>query len=173
VANIQSLTAAEAREVLDELTALLKDGIASGSALGFLTPIDDEALREYWRGVIAGVETRSRVLIVARVEGGALVGSAQLDLATSPNGQHRAEVQKVVVLRSARGQGVGQQLMLAIEDEARARGRTLLVLDTRKGNSAERLYQKLGYIEIGVIPDYGRTVSGTLAPSVFFYRKLT
>lgn len=90
----------------------------------------------------------------------------------APNGGHRAEVQKVCVLRSARGQGIGKQLMLAIEATARAAGRTLLVLDTRKGSVAEGLYRKVGYIEAGVIPSYARTVNGTLVTAAFFYRTL-
>ncbi|MFI4921654.1 MAG: GNAT family N-acetyltransferase, partial [Gammaproteobacteria bacterium] len=80
--------------------------------------------------MIAKVEQGTRVLLVARAADGSLVGTAQLDTETMPNGAHRAEVQKVCVLRSARGQGIGRQLMVAIEDAARAAGRTLLVLDT-------------------------------------------
>ena len=81
-------------------------------------------------------------------------------------------MQKVCVLRSARGQGIGTQLMLAIEEAARATGRTLLVLDTRKGGVAEELYRRLGYHEVGVIPGYGRTVDGSLVTEAFFYRTL-
>jgi ribosomal protein S18 acetylase RimI-like enzyme len=172
VARIQSLKAAEAREVIHDLTSVLQDAVASGVSLGFVTPLDDSMVRHYWQGAIAQVEAGARILLVARAEDGALVGSAQLDLATTPNGRHRAEVQKVCVLRSARGQGIGTQLMLAIEEAARAAGRTLLVLDTRKGGVAEGLYRRLGYSEVGVIPGYARTVNGALVTEVFFYRTL-
>jgi ribosomal protein S18 acetylase RimI-like enzyme len=137
-----------------------------------VTPLDDNTVRRYWQDVIAQVEAGARILLVARAEDGELVGSAQLNLATTPNARHRAEVQKVCVLRSARGQGIGTQLMLAIEEEARAAGRTLLVLDTRKDGMAERLYRRLGYREVGVIPGHARTVDGSLVTSVFFYRTL-
>src|SRR5262245_22539818 len=150
VARIQSLTAAEARDAIAALTSLLQDAVASGVSLGFMTPLDDGAVRRYWQDAIAQVEAGARVLLVARAEDGALLGMAQLSLATTPNGQHRAEVQKVCVLRSARGQGIGAQLMLAIEESARAAGRKLLVLDTRKDSVAERLYRRLGYHEVGV-----------------------
>jgi ribosomal protein S18 acetylase RimI-like enzyme len=172
VAWIQSLTAAEAREVIDDLTSVLQDAIASGVSLGFVTPFDNSTVRHYWQGVIAQVAAGARVLLVARDEDSALVGSAQLDLVTPPNGAHRAEVQKVCVVRSARGQGIGTELMLAIEEAARAAGRTLLVLDTRKDGVAEGLYRRLGYREVGVIPDYARTVNGSLVTEVFFYRAL-
>ncbi len=172
MALIQTLTAAEARDALDDLTLVLRDAAASGVSLGFVTPHDEDTVRHYWRDVIAQIGAGSRILLVARTEDGALVGSAQLNLATAPNGRHRAEVQKVCVLRSARGQGIGTQLMRAIEAAAHAAGRTLLVLDTRKGGLAEGLYRKLGYIEGGVIPGYARTVNGTLVAEAFFYRTL-
>jgi ribosomal protein S18 acetylase RimI-like enzyme len=172
VARIQSLTAAAARAVMDDLTFVLQDAVASGVSLGFAPPFADGAVHRYLEGAIAQVEAGTRVLLAARAEDDALVGCAQLNLATTPNARHRAEVQKVAVLRSARGQGIGRQLMLAIEEAARAAGRTLLVLDTRKGGVAEGLYRKLGYIEAGVIPGYARTVNGTLVAECFFYRTL-
>ncbi len=172
MARIHSLTAAEAREAVDDLTRILQDAVASGVSLGFMTPLDESALQRYWQNAIAQIEAGDRVLLVARAEDGALVGSAQLHLTTTPNARHRAEVQKVCVLRSARGQGIGTQLMLAIEEKARAAGRKLLVLDTRKDSVAEGLYRRLSYQEVGVIPGHARTVDGSLVTSVFFYRTL-
>jgi ribosomal protein S18 acetylase RimI-like enzyme len=172
VTRIHSLTAAEARDVVNDLTHILQDTVASGVSLGFMTPLDESAVRRYWQNAIAQVEAGARVLLVARAEDGSLVGSAQLNLTTTPNGRHRAEVQKVCVLRSARGQGIGKQLMLAIEEEARAAGRKLLVLDTRKDSVAEGLYRRLGYQEAGVIPGYARTVDGSMVTAIFFYRTL-
>ncbi|HEX6541395.1 MAG TPA: GNAT family N-acetyltransferase [Ktedonobacterales bacterium] len=172
MAHIQTLTADEAREALDGLMFVLQDAVASGASLGFLAPLEDDAACAYWQGVIARVEQGTRVLVVARDENGSLVGTAQLDTETMPNGRHRAEVMKVCVLRSARGQGIGRQLMLAIEDAARAAGRTLLVLDTWQGSVADQLYRKLGYIEAGVIPGFARSSQGTLEPTVIFYRSL-
>jgi ribosomal protein S18 acetylase RimI-like enzyme len=172
VARIQSLTAAEARDVVHDLTHILRDAVASGVSLGFMTPLDESAVRRYWQNAIAEVEAGERVLLVARAEDGSLVGSAQLHLTTTPNARHRAEVQKVCVLRSARGQGIGKQLMLAIEEEARAAGRTLLMLDTRKDSVADGLYRRLGYQEVGVIPGYARTVDGSMVTAIFFYRAL-
>lgn len=169
---IETLTAATASDALNDLTLLLQDAVASGASLGFLAPLDDGAAQTYWQGVITKVEQGTRVLLVARDEDGSLVGTAQLDLATMPNGAHRAEVQKVCVLRSARGQGIGRQLMVAIEDAARAAGRTLLVLDTWQGSVAEGLYRKLGYREVGVVPRYALSSQGTLEATVFFYRAL-
>ena len=92
------------------------------------------------------------------------IGLASVDAATPQLG--------IALETGFRRQGIGTRLMRAIETSAQAAGRTLLVLDTRKGSIAEGLYRKLGYIEGGVIPGYARTVDGTLVAAAFFYRTL-
>jgi ribosomal protein S18 acetylase RimI-like enzyme len=62
--------------------------------------------------------------------------------------------------------------MQAIEQAARERGRSLLVLDTRQGDNAERLYRRLGYHEVGIIPAYALSATGTLDGTVLFYKEL-
>lgn len=93
-----------------------------------------------------------------------------LALASQQNGQHRAEVQKLMVHTRARRHGIGQALMAAIEAEAWTAGRTLLVLDTRRGDAAEVLYLKLGYVRAGIIPQYAQSANGNLDDTVVFYR---
>lgn len=52
------------------------------------------------------------MLLVARApDGRRIVGTAQLALGMRPNGMHRAEVTKVMVLREARREGIGRALM--------------------------------------------------------------
>jgi GNAT superfamily N-acetyltransferase len=89
-----------------------------------------------------------------------------------PNGSHRAEVQKLIVARPFRGQGIGAALMTAVEAAAREAGRWLLVLDTRQGDTAERLYRRLGWVEAGVIPDFALNSEGTADATVVFYKRL-
>ncbi|MEZ5665957.1 MAG: GNAT family N-acetyltransferase [Alphaproteobacteria bacterium] len=110
----------------------------------------------FWRDkVLPAVQAGSRVLLVAE-EGGRIVGSGQLGCDTPANGRHRAEVSKLLVHPDARRRGIARALMLALEDAARARGRSLLVLDTRTGDAAEPLYAALGYQVAGTIPGYCR-----------------
>ena len=88
---------------MDALAALLQDAVDSGASVGFLPPVSDEEALAYWSGVEAAVAEGSRVLVLAtEAARGALLGSAQLDLAGRPNASHRAEVAKVMVHRSAR-----------------------------------------------------------------------
>ena len=77
-----------------------------------------------------------------------------------------------MVHRGARRRGIGRALMLALEAAARRAGRTLLVLDTRVGDSAELLYLGLGYARAGVIPHYALSAAGTLDATVYMYREL-
>ena len=169
--TIEQLTVEQAVAALDDLVELLQDGVASGASIGFLPPLAAGAAREYWESVIADVGGGARVLLVAR-EGERVIGSVQLELASKANARHRAEVQKLMVHTQARGQGTGRRLMEAVEAVARAAGRMLLVLDTRQGDVAERLYARHGYTRAGVIPHYARSVDGTLDATVYFYRLL-
>ncbi len=106
-------------------------------------------------------------------DGDRVVGCVHLVLAMQPNGRHRAEVQKVLVLNSARRQGIATRLMYAIEDEARAVGRHTLVLDTERYSAGEKLYERVGYTRVGVIPQFALDSTGSqLIDTVFFYKLL-
>jgi GNAT superfamily N-acetyltransferase len=96
----------------------------------------------------------------------------QLALATKENGRHRAEVQKLMVMRSARGEGVASRLMAAAEAHARAERRTLLVLDTLEGSEAEPVYRHLGWSRVGEVPDYAARPDGTLHATVYYFKRL-
>ena len=78
---------------------------------------------------------------------------------------------KMLVLRRARRQGVGEALLRAAEDIARACGKSLLVLDTASSD-AERLYARLGWQRCGVIPGFALLPQGGLCDTTFFYRNI-
>jgi GNAT superfamily N-acetyltransferase len=159
---------ARERELIDILT----DCVDGGASVGFLPPLRTEEAAAYWRGVAEALRDGSRVLLIAGVPGRPADGTVQLDLCTRANGLHRAEVVRLLVHRRARRAGLGRALMHAIEAEARRRGRTTLVLDTREGDPSERLYQSLGWQRAGVIPRYARSAGGALDGSVFYYKLL-
>jgi ribosomal protein S18 acetylase RimI-like enzyme len=62
--------------------------------------------------------------------------------------------------------------MLALEEDARATGKTLLVLDTREGDPSNDLYRALGYREAGRIPGWARDAADTSSATVFWYKPL-
>jgi acetyltransferase len=153
------------------LCALLRDAVESGASVGFLLPVRDAEMTAFWQGVFADVANGKRVILVAR-DAGQIVGSVQLELAGRPNSRHRAELQKLLVLRSHRGRGLGCALMNAAEAAAQARGRSLLVLDTSASGNALGLYARCGYTRAGVIPGYAQDPDGPMIDTVFYYKHL-
>lgn len=155
---------------LDGLVALLIDGVEGGASIGFLHPLTQKRARAFWEAVGRGVAAGERVLLVAE-DGDGLCGTVQLVVAQMENQPHRADLSKLMVHRRARRHGLGAALMHAAEDEARALGRTVLVLDTA-ADDAERLYQRLGWERVGAIPDYALWPDGRLCATTLYYRKL-
>jgi len=170
---IEELRAEAAEAELPALAQLLAACVAGGASVNFLQPFPAAEAEAWWRAkVLPALARGERRLLVARL-GGAIIGTAQLDLATPPNQAHRADVSKVLVHPGARRRGVARALMLALEAIAAEEGRTLLTLDTQQDGAAEALYRGLGYVSLGVIPGYARAASGTaLEGATFFYKQL-
>jgi ribosomal protein S18 acetylase RimI-like enzyme len=153
--------------LLAGLSRLLCEVVNGGAALGFLAPLGQGAAADYFRSV-----PRPGVVLVVAEQDGVVVGTAQLHDAAPMNAAHRAEVAKVMVHPAAQRRGIARALMERIEREARARARTLLVLDTRSGDVSSDLYRSLGYVEVGTIPRYARSSNGQLHATVVFYKEL-
>ena len=170
--EIIPLQPTDAAKCLPQLIVLLQDAVDSGASVGFLAPLAEVEAYHYWMKAFVQLCGQSRIILAA-VHDGAIVGSVQLELASMPNGTHRAEVQKLLVLRPWRRRGIGLALMSAIEQAARQAGRTLLVLDTRLGDAAEQLYTRMSYTRVGVVPRFAMSSAGTLDATVIFYRELS
>ena len=153
------------------LYALLRDSVQHGASVGYLLPLPETTLEDFWNDMFAQVQRGERIILVAG-DTDAIAGSVQLSLCTKPNGRHRAEVQKLLVHSSQRRQGLALRLMTAIEAEAGQHSLTLLTLDTETGSAAETLYDRLGYVRVGAIPRYAGVPSGELRTCTFFYREL-
>ena len=169
--EIHFLDVTEAAAHLEALVELLRDSVDGGASVGFLPPLEATEARAYWEGVLAELGSASRGLALAWVDG-RVAGTAQLVEAGKANARHRAEVSKVLVHSAFRRRGVGAALMRAVEERARQQGKRTLVLDTREGDSSERLYQSLGWIRVGVIPRYAESAGGALDGSAFYYKLL-
>ena len=155
---------------IEGLAQLLLDAIDSGASVSFMPPLTLERAAEWWRTSIDAAHEKA-VTLVARDDEG-IVGCVQLHPAWAPNQPHRADIAKLLVHRRARRKGVGALLMRAIEEHARAAGFTLLVLDTKRGDGAEALYRREGWIEVGVIPKYALNPDGSWCDTVVFYKAL-
>jgi acetyltransferase len=169
--EIKSLTSDEARHKVAELTELLRDGVNNGAAMGFLAPLSYEEAESYWLEVVEALRSPNRILLVA-LENGKVTGSTQLELASRPNGLHRAEVMKVMVHTEHRRKGIGMALLQEVEKRARELNRTTLVLDTREGDVAEDLYLRAGFVRSGIIPNFARSSDGSLHATIVMYKLL-
>jgi GNAT superfamily N-acetyltransferase len=169
-AEILVLDPAAATAALDDLAEVLADCVAGGASVSFMAPFTRDDAAAYFRGVVEEVASGKTVLLAAR-ENGRIVGTVQLGLDTPPNQPHRGDVKKLLVHRAVRRRGIGAALMRGVEAEARARGRTLLVLDTASGD-AERVYQRGGWQRVGAIPDYALWPDGGFCDTTIFWKRL-
>lgn len=167
ISRLPRLTA----EVEQGLARVLLDCVDGGASVSFMLPLGFEKAAAFWRGLGPDVETGKRVILIAEDDAG-IAGTVQIVLPDSENAPHRADVAKMLVHRRARGRGLGAALLRALEGEARAIGRTLLVLDTATGGEAERLYRRLGWQQAGIVPGYALWPQGGLCATTFFYREL-
>ena len=169
--EIRRLGVTESHAELDGLARVLADCVAGGASVSYMAPFSHEQARAAFEAVAADVEMGRRLLLAAFSDG-ELVGTVQVVLALPPNQPHRGEIAKLLVHRSARKRGIAQLLMEHAESEARAEGKTLLVLDAVTGGDAERLYTRLGWTRVGVIPDYALYPDGRPCDTTFFWKAL-
>jgi len=169
VPRIRALAVVSDAEV-HALADLLIDCVEGGASVSFMLPITRERALAFWRKVADGVARGERVLLVAEDAEG-LLGTVQVVLDQPENQPHRGEVSKMLVFRRARRRGIGALLMQAAEDAARAHRKTLLVLDTSSAE-AERLYARMGWQRVGVIPGFALLPEGEPCSTTFFYLAL-
>lgn len=169
--EVRRLDAREIRAELDGLASVLADCVVGGAGVGYLAPFSHEEARRVYEEYAGEVERGRRVLLAAFSDE-RLVGTVQVVFAPHPNQPHRADIARMLVHRSARRRGIGRLLMEHAEREARAEGRTLLVLDTVTGDDAERLYERLGWTRVGVIPDYALSPDGRPCSTTFFWKSI-
>jgi ribosomal protein S18 acetylase RimI-like enzyme len=165
------MTAEETRKRLDELADVLLDCVQGGASVSFMLSLSKDEACGFFAKVANAVANGERILLGAFADS-ALIGTVQLVLSMPPNQPHRADVAKLLVHRKARGQGAGRSLMEAVEVAGRDAGRTLLVLDTAAGSSAESLYEGMGWNRLGTIPDYALNPDGTPCGTTFFWKRV-
>lgn len=156
---------------VEQLADVLIDCVEGGASVSFMAPLTRERALAFWRRVAQDTNDGRRALIVAEDAHG-VCGTVQLILDLPENQPHRADVAKMLVHRRARRRGLGEALMREAEAAARDSGRTLLVLDTVTGSTADRLYTRLGWVRVGEVPEYALMPDGAPCPTTFFYRKL-
>ena len=154
------------------LADVLVDCVEGGASVSFMLPLDRRRAEAYWLTALESASRGERIVLVAEEEETALVvGTVQVILTAPENQPHRGEIAKMLVHRRARRRGVAEALMGAVETAALEAGKTLLVLDTSSAD-AERLYDRLGWQRVGVIPGYALWPAGGFVDTTVFYKNL-
>jgi len=169
---IRTLDAAEVEARIGELADILVDAVAHGASVNFMAGFSHEGALAFWRNQLPGIVDGEKRLFVGD-DGRRLVATALLMFAQQPNQPHRAEIGKMLVLATARRQGLGRRLLAAAEQAAGSEGRTLLMLDTESGSAGDLLYRSCGWTEFGRVPGHAFRPDGRLAETTFFYKQLT
>jgi GNAT superfamily N-acetyltransferase len=174
LAGIRIRAAGDEPRLAAALAEVLIDCVEGGASVSFMWPLPHRQAVAFWQQAMDSARRGERIVLVAEdTDTGTVVGTVQLLLATPDNQPHRADVAKMLVHRCARRRGLGAALMQAAEAAARDAGKTLLVLDTVTGGDAERLYCRLGWQRVGVIPGYALWPNGGLCDTTYYYKILT
>jgi GNAT superfamily N-acetyltransferase len=169
--TVERLDVNGARRHRDALAAVLFDCVEGGASVSFMTPFTHDEARAFFASVEPGIAAGTRLLLAAFLDD-RVVGTVQVTAAWPPNQPHRADVAKLLVRRSSRNRGIGRLLMEQAEVEAREQGWTLLVLDTVTGDPAERLYERMGWTKVGVIPNFALYPDGRPCDTTVFWKAL-
>ena len=153
------------------LAETLDGCVKLGASVGFVPPFGPNEALAFWHKLLPAFAAGERRILVARLHG-KIVGTVQLVVDMPGNGQHRADVVKLLVHPQARRQGIARKLMQTIEKMAANLGKTLLVLDTVTGSEAQTLYHHLGYELCGVIPRYALSTEGIYDSTSVMYKPL-
>lgn len=162
----------EAASLVSALADILIDCVEGGASVSFMLPVERRVAEDYYQQVHDKLTRGSLTLFVAYLDQEP-AGTVLLSPVLIENQPHRAEVFKLLVHRRARKRGVAQALMSALESRAREVGRTLLSLDTTAGTPSERLYEKLGWHRLGVMPGHALLPDGRLSDTTFFWKQLS
>ena len=153
------------------LSEILIETVANGGSVSFMHPLDLATAEAFWDDALAAAGRGERIVLGAW-DGAVLAGTVSLLLNCPPNQPHRAEIAKMMTRVGHRGKGVATALMRVAENLAIERSRTLLVLDTAVEDGAAALYEKLGFVLAGTIPDYALKPHGGLTGTMIYWKRI-
>jgi GNAT superfamily N-acetyltransferase len=171
VNGVAMLDAAAAQSAVPRLCDILSACVAEGADVSFLPPLAMDVARGFWRGIAKDVAGGVCILLGGWVDG-VMCGAVTLAFASAENQPHRADVENLLVHPCGRRSGLARAMMQRLEQEALRSGRTLLTLDTRAGDAAERLCRSMQWNEAGLIPGDTLRPDRTPADTLFFWKAL-
>ena len=150
-----------------ELTGTLREEIVdlwhaaseAGGSVGFVPPVEREAVAALARATFAGLADGEDRLLVGHDEG-RLIGLLFFASNRFHLRMHWRTLKRVMIHPRSQGRGYGSALLAEAERVARESGWEALHLTVRAGNNTERFYQRAGYKEVGRLPGAIRVAPG-------------
>jgi ribosomal protein S18 acetylase RimI-like enzyme len=162
--RIEKLNHVDLNDLCDAtVAAIQKDG-----GFGWVTVPERDVLERFWQGVLA---VPMRDLFVARLDG-AIAGTAQLIRVPSNNQAQSfsAQLTTFFIAPWARGHGLSEMLIEAVEDRAKELGLHVINLDVRETQlAAIKLFRRTGYTQWGMNPYYAM-IDERIIPGYFFHK---
>jgi ribosomal protein S18 acetylase RimI-like enzyme len=171
MADIQIRSLKSSPDIRAALSDMLIETVANGGSVSFMHPLSQEDAEKFWTNSLNAAERGERIVLGA-FDGGSLVGTVTLLLDLPPNQPHRAEIAKMMTRISHRHRGIATALLREAEQMAIARKRWLLVLDTAEDEGAAGLYERMGFMLTGIIPDYALKPHGGLTGTLIYWKRL-
>ncbi|PKK46014.1 hypothetical protein CI102_10497 [Trichoderma harzianum] len=155
---------------------------SDGALLRFhppFTPAKVQKMETFWNERFSQIPTGRRITLIALLSSdgkdqGDIAGIIELGMPEADTGPFRGDVEMLMVSPNYRRRGIANKLLKELEEIAKEKKRTLLQLGTDVGSTAEKyVYPRLGYVLMGIIPNYGISPrDGSLKDGAFFYKQL-
>ena len=128
---------------------------------------------EQEKRIITGKEESERDLLLLAFENGKHIGNVSLmSVGTSVRYRHRCSI-AIALYREYCGRGIGRLMLETILDVAGKTGYTQAELEVVTLNSAAvHLYESLGFVKFGQLPDSMRYKDGSTVDSFLMVKKL-
>jgi RimJ/RimL family protein N-acetyltransferase len=133
---------------------LLAETAQRGEAVGLPPTITEAEYTEQVRDLLGQIERGDAGLVIAAAPDGEVIASAQWTRSGYRTQHVLGVLDRVAVLPSRRGGGLGGEVVAAICGHARDHGIEVLELTVRGNNhGAIALYERLGFLRAGLLPD--------------------
>lgn len=149
------------RALRDGIVALWVDVSNAGGAVGFVPPVDADAVRPELVKHLASMAGERTRLLVGYDKEGAVAATAFFTYNTHRLMRHWVWLYTVMVHPRHQGAGYGRDLMAAAAEAARGfDGIEAIRLTCRGGTGVDRFYAACGYKEVGRVPGAIRVAEG-------------
>jgi ribosomal protein S18 acetylase RimI-like enzyme len=144
----------DAADLRAGVSALVVGAVVRREALGLDQPPSQTEYGLYLDELLDDAVHGDAGLMAARDREGMVVGTAQWQRSSYPARRVLAELDRVVVAPSMRGQGVGHSCVEAVAADASAHGVEVLMLTVRGNNhGAIAMYESCEFERTGLIPN--------------------